>query len=446
MIKNNRLLRIIVLLSILSLKTNANTGANFLNFGAGARTIGMGKCGTGLSDDASAPYYNPAGLSQIKPQELLLMHSTLFMGTNLDYFAYAFPTAKSGTFALSLVQARIGEIEGRDGSNNPLDDFGESETAGIVSYSTYFSDFLSFGINLKILQHSISHWSSVSQDLDFGLMFLPEQPFSFGIAIKNLLKPSFTLIEEKEQYPLRLEAGASWKILDDKLILASDIGWHENSNIQLNGGLEYKITSSAALRIGADNEYFSYGVGFNFPIDNKNIRIDYAFQSHYKSEGIITPSHNLSLTLNFGGFRAKLYPDKEVFSPITDGENNILWLSKEVKTKDKIGKWELLVKNQWGEIIRHYEGLGDLPQRFYWDGRDDSGQLVHYGDYFYKFTVTEKNGRTYISSGKLATIKTEGPSERFLIEEKWEGLEDDIYIEEDFEPDKKETPFKKNEN
>jgi hypothetical protein len=447
MIKNGKLLIIIVLFSILSLKTNANTGANFLDFGAGARTMGMGRCGIGLSDDASAPYYNPAGLAQIKPQELLFMHSFLFMGTNLEYFAYALPTAKSGTFAFSIIQARIGNIEGRDESNNTLDEFGESETAGIVSYSTNISNILSFGINLKILQHSISHWSSVSQDLDIGLMLLPEEPFSFGLTVKNLLKPSFTLISENEKYPINLKAGVSWKTLDDKLILASDIGWHENSNILLNGGIEYQLSNLAVLRVGADNNYLSYGLGFNFPLENNSLRIDYAFQSHYQSKGIITPAHNLSLTFNFGGFRAKLYPDKTEFSPITDGESNILWLEKEVRTKDKIEKWQLLIKNQWGEILRHYKGRGELPQRFYWDGRDDSGQLVHYGDYFYKFIVTEKNGRTYTSSGKLATIKTESPAERFLIEEKWEGLEEDIYIEEDFETDKNETPLnKKNEN
>jgi hypothetical protein len=435
MFKNSKLLLITFLFLLSVFKTNANTGANFLDFGAGARTMGMGRSGIGLSDDASAPYYNPAGLSQIKPQELLFMHSTLFMGTNFEYFAYALPTAKSGSFAFSFVQARIGGIEGRDEYNSLLDEFGESETAGILSYSIDFSSLLSFGINFKILQHSISHWSSLGQDVDIGFMFLPEEPFSLGLTLKNLLKPSFTLISENEQLPIRFDAGASWKTLEDKLILAGDIGWHENSKIQMNGGIEYKLNDLAILRVGADQNYFSYGLGLNFPIGNKSLRIDYAFQDHHQSEGVITPAHNFSLTFNFGGFKAKLYPDKKVFSPITDGENNILWLNKEVRTKGEIEKWKVVIKNRWGEIIRHYEGWGELPQRFYWDGRDDSGQLVHYGDYFYKFVVTEISGIEYISSGKLATIKTESPAERFLIEEKWKGLEEDIYIDEDFESD-----------
>jgi hypothetical protein len=413
-----------------SLSVQGNVGSGFLNFGAGARTMGMGRCGVGLSDDASAPYYNPAGLSQVKPQELLFMHSVLFMGTHFEYLAYALPTSKAGSFAFSLVQARIGGIEDRDESNNLLGEFGETETAGMLSYSISPIDFLSLGINYKILYHSISHWNSTSQDFDLGVLLYPEKSFSLGFTIKNLLEPSFTLISEAEQYPFRFRAGVSYKTFDDRLILVGDIGWHKNSNTQLNGGFEYKLNRLAVLRMGADYNYFTYGAGFNLPVTGYSIRLDYAFQQHHQSEGMITSNHNFSLTLNFGGFRAKLHPDKKVLSPLTDGEDNILWLNKEIRTRDDIEKWELLVKNRWGEKVRTYQGWGEPPQRFYWDGRDDTGNLVRYGDYYYKFEVIEKNGRKYTSSGKLVTVKTEGPKERFLIEEKWEGLDKDIYIEE----------------
>jgi hypothetical protein len=435
------------LLILFSVKANANTGGSFLRFGAGARTMGMGRCGVGLSDDASAPYYNPAGLIQAKPQELLFMHSALFVGSSFDYFSYVLPTAKSGSFALSLVQARVGGIENRDETGTLLDEFGEIETAGILSYSINLIDFLSLGINYKILHHSISHWNSIGQAIDIGFLLFPERSFSAGFTINNLLKPSLTLMSETEQYPTGFKAGVSCKTFDDNLIFVGDIGWQESSKVQLNGGLEYKVNGLLSLRLGADNNYFSYGAGFSFPISRHNLRIDYAFQEHHHSKGILSPNHNFSLTFNFGGFRAKLYPDKKVFSPVTDGENNILWLNKEIRTKDEIEKWQLLVKNRWGEILRHYEGWGEPPQRLYWDGRDDSGSLVHYGDYYYKFTITEKKGRTYNSSGKLATIKTEGPQERFIIEEKWESLEEDIYIEGDFdsEGEKQTTPNEKSD-
>lgn len=443
MTRKSKLLKFAFLLMLFSLESKADVGASFLNFGAGARSMGMGRCGVGLADDASAPYYNPAGLTQLKPQEILFMHSALFMGTSYDYFSYVLPTSKSGSFALSLVQARIGGIENRDENNALLGEFGESETAGLVSYSINFTDFLSLGINYKILHHKISHWSSIGQSFDIGFLLLPEKSFSAGFVINNFLKPSFTLISESEQYPLRFKGGVSYKTFDNNLIFVSDFSWQEKSKLKLNGGLEYKINNLLKLRLGVDHNYFSYGAGFSFPVSKYDLRIDYAFQKHYQSEGILSPNHNFSLTFNFGGFRAKLYPDKRAFSPITDGEDNIVWLNKEIMTKDEIGKWELLVNNSWGETIRTYEGWREPPQRLYWDGRDDGGKLVRYGDYYYKFTVTEKNGRTYTSSGKLATVKTAGPKERFLIEEKWQGLEKDIYTGEEIEFEK--TPESKKE-
>ena len=437
MIRKSKLLRFAFLLVLFSLKGNGNAGANFLGFGAGARTMGMGRCGVGLSDDASAAYYNPAGLSQAKPQEILFMHSALFMGTSYDYFSYVLPTSRSGSFSFSLIQSRTGGIENRDEAGTLIDEFNETETAGILSYSRNLTDLLSVGINYKILNHSISPWSSTGQAIDIGFLLLPEKSFSAGFTIKNLLEPSFTLISETEHYPLGFSAGVSCKTLDNNLIFVGDANWHKSSELQLNGGLEYKINSLLSLRLGADYNYFSYGVGFSFPVSRHTMRIDYAFQQHHQSEGMLSPNHNFSLTFNFGGFRAKLYPDKQVFAPMSDGENNILWLDKEIMTKDEIDRWNLSIKNSYGETVRSYEGRGEPPVRFYWDGRDNGGKLVRYGDYHYKFKVTEKNGRVYTSAGKLATIKTEGPEERFLIEEEWEGLEKDIYTGEEIEFEKK---------
>jgi len=445
MLRKGNFLKFIFLFLLFVMEIYAYTGAGFLDFGAGARTMGMGRCGVGLADDASASYYNPAGLTQLKPQELLFMRSALFMGTGYDYFSYALPTSKSGSFAFSLAQARIGGIESRDENNVLLDlgEFGEKETAGILSYAINPIDFLSVGVSYKILHHSISHWSSIGQSFDVGFLLFPEKPFSAGLAINNLLKPSFTLISETEQYPFGFKAGASCKILDNNLIFACGLGWREKSELRLNGGLEYKINNLLFLRLGADYNYFSYGAGFSFPVSKHDLRIDYAFQQHHRSEGMFSPNHHFSLTFNFGGFRAKLYPDKDAFSPIADGENNILWLNKEIMTKGEIEKWKLSVKNRWGETVRTYEGWKGLPVRLYWDGRDNTGKLVRYGDYYYKLIVTEKKGRTYASEGKLVTVKTAGPEERFLIEEKWEGIEEDIYTGEEIEFEK--TPENKKE-
>ncbi len=413
----------LLFLIVFSMEGTGGLPGEFLNFGASARTMGMGRSGTGLCDDVTATYYNPAGLCQIDPQELLFMHSRLFMGTSYNYLAYVYPTERFGSLGLSIVQVRTGEVEDRDEFNKKIGDFGESETATLLSYAKGIGGFLSLGINYKVIYHSISHWSAMGQGMDLSALILPNKPFSVGIMAKNLIKPTLTLCSEKEHYPLILRGGVSYRAFSDKLIFVSDMSWSEyRQGILLSGGLEYRFYRYASLRWGLDKNYTSFGIGFRMPLPMYTINIDYAFQPHHNSGGMIAPTHNLSLTLEFGGFRVKLHPDKGVFSPISEGEENILWIGKEVNTRGGILRWQLIIKDPWGEVVRTHEAWGDLPGRLYWDGRDETGNLVQDGTYYYQLVVTDVNNRSYSSGGKLTTVKTMAPEGRVLFEERWETL------------------------
>ena len=58
----------------------------FLQWAAGARSLGMGKAFFSISDDASATYWNPAGLVQLDRKEVMALHTNLWAGTNYDLF------------------------------------------------------------------------------------------------------------------------------------------------------------------------------------------------------------------------------------------------------------------------------------------------------------------------------------------------------------------------
>ncbi|MXZ01934.1 hypothetical protein F4Y93_15325, partial [Candidatus Poribacteria bacterium] len=52
--------------------------AEFLSHGVGARALGMGSAFVAIADDATATYWNPAGLTKVKKHSFSAMYSDTF--------------------------------------------------------------------------------------------------------------------------------------------------------------------------------------------------------------------------------------------------------------------------------------------------------------------------------------------------------------------------------
>ncbi len=396
----------------------------FLEFGASARVIGMGRAFAGLADDANAPYFNPGGLDQIDPKELTFQHSMLFEGTTFDYLAYAHPTTMFGTFGTSIMMVRTPDIEDVTAGNSVIGEFGENEFAVFLTMSKQVWSFLSVGINYKLIYHKIAHWGAMGHGADVGFFLFPDKIVSAGINFQNAIKPSILMEQERDIYPINMRAGISFKLLNKRLNLASDIGWSEYQTPRFYEGVEYRPWWPLILRAGVDVNHLNVGLGVRKDAELWSVGVDYAFSNHYQSNGLIPPTHTFSLVIDFGGFRAKVIPNKSIFSPLAGGDDNIVWMELNVATRAPIRKWQLRVKNGRGEIVRLYNAWGEPPTRLYWDGRDDTGNLVEDGKYFYEFLVIEESGHTLFSNGELARLKTLGPEGTVIIQEKGGVLEE----------------------
>src|SRR5208282_3538836 len=87
---------------------NGTTGADFLNLAVDARAVGMGGAYSAVAPDATALYWNPAGLTNIGAYSASVMHAPYIASSYFDYAAYGQNLGKYGAFGVSWQYFSLG--------------------------------------------------------------------------------------------------------------------------------------------------------------------------------------------------------------------------------------------------------------------------------------------------------------------------------------------------
>ncbi len=125
---------------------------SFLHLGQSARAQGMGNCFAAISDDVTAIYYNPAGLTQLLKYELNTFYCPLWEDTNYNFIGYAHPLEKMGTFGVALINMTSGEFEKRAAIDSEATTFSVNDRAFLLSYGYNLSNRLSVGTTVKSIK------------------------------------------------------------------------------------------------------------------------------------------------------------------------------------------------------------------------------------------------------------------------------------------------------
>lgn len=84
--------------------------AEFLSIGVGARALAMGGAFTSIADDATAAYWNPAGLRAIHSRQIGAMHAAQFANEiKYDFLSFVLPE-ETESFGISLIRMGIDDI------------------------------------------------------------------------------------------------------------------------------------------------------------------------------------------------------------------------------------------------------------------------------------------------------------------------------------------------
>src|SRR5690348_3174315 len=82
---------------------DAGLPGEFLDFGAGARPLGMGGAFTAVADDVDSLYWNPAGLATFRSSQVTFQHAPEPLDTSYQYMAYAQPVYALGSIGIGVV-------------------------------------------------------------------------------------------------------------------------------------------------------------------------------------------------------------------------------------------------------------------------------------------------------------------------------------------------------
>ena len=285
-------------------------GAQFLELGVSARAVGMGNAFLAIADDASAIYYNPAGLSQLSQREIVLTHVDYPADIAYDFGGIAYPFSKfGGVWGLGFYFLNAGDM---DYNTYPLpgfegwgseQTFSAKEYAVSLSYGRRLTERFSIGTTVKFIDELYEEERATGWAADIGTMYNTGfRNFRIGMVMSNF-GPDLKFIREEYPLPISFKFGISMEAIslgDHKTLVDFEIG-HPNDNLEkFNGGVEYWYKDILALRIGDQFGYdeggFSFGAGVKIPFYNKNkLRVDYG----YYDFGTLTQVHRFTLNFNF---------------------------------------------------------------------------------------------------------------------------------------------------
>jgi hypothetical protein len=170
----------------------------FLKIGVGARAAAMGNAMTGITDDVTSGYWNPAGLA-LGPQapEVSLMHSEYFAGiAKYDYVGFAMPVGGRRRFGVSVVRLGVDDIPNTLNLVDPNGniDFGRVETFSVADLAVLLSvaqrvdvlGGLDIGANFKVVNRSVGKFANAwGFGLDVGARW-DKGPFQAGLMFSDI--------------------------------------------------------------------------------------------------------------------------------------------------------------------------------------------------------------------------------------------------------------------
>jgi len=294
-----RLFRLILIVCLTALPAYAAKYAGEpFSLGVSARALAMGGAAIAGPFDASAGYWNPAGLNHSSGRRLMAMHAETFGSLlNHDFIGYTYHRNDSS----SAVRAYGFYLYYIGGGGIKITDYDVTQQRPIVVREESHGDYLlaaSFagrilnkidaGVTVRIIYRDLATISGYGLTADIGALYQPFDFARFGLMVTDLtsgfirysggttesvlptVKPGVLLIHKYQDFTGRFVASGDIKFEGIKTAAQYWLG-ELSLDTHFGGELSYK--EMVFGRLGFDIGNFTAGVG----MDINRITVDLAY-------------------------------------------------------------------------------------------------------------------------------------------------------------------------
>jgi len=303
------------LLPILGEQRVGISTAQFLKIGVGGRASALADAFIAISDDASALYWNPAGLVQFKDNQVLFSHNAWVVDINHDFLGAVYHLDEVNPTSISLTSLSMDDmpVTTEFAPFGTGEYFGFSDIAIGVSYARKMTDQFSFGGTIKYIEESLDKLKMRGVMIDLGTYYKTGLGSTrFAVTVSNFgaeLAPDGEVVLVGSRKKSNWQSFAPPTIFrigfalepyqnDEHRVTTSIQLNHPNDNSEnLVLGAEYAWKELFIIRGGykfnVDEQNYSFGAGLHVPISFTEITIDYAFANFSR----LGSAHRFSIIL-----------------------------------------------------------------------------------------------------------------------------------------------------
>lgn len=289
--------------------------AQFLKIGVGGRAAAMGDAFIAVANDASALYWNPAGIVQTTENQIIFSHNEWLVDISHEFAGGIYHLSSNDAIGVAFTALHMDDmpVTTEFMPSGTGEYFGYGDVALALTYSRKMTEQFSFGGTVRYIEETLDKLKMRGVMIDLGTYYWTGLGTTrFAVTISNFgneISPTgeITLVnnETKNEWqsfspPTMFRIGFAFEPLyneTNRLTTSVQLNHPNDNSENVSTGLEYSWKEIFFLRggykVNKEDQDYTFGAGLKVPVAVADVTFDYAYSNFTK----LGSAHRISLML-----------------------------------------------------------------------------------------------------------------------------------------------------